>query len=166
MTRTGYLAARPDPTGTPRHGSNTVIHFNTLCVWLTDATRVVGLAVRHRGDTATVPAYGVTLPVCQQCGNYPLTRDGSWRAQALCDPENTPGVDPSWWFQPTQGGSDEQHAAAFEAKRICRECPVITECRDYATVTRQPYGIWAGEAASTRATRTRNQRRRETAAAS
>lgn len=38
-------------------------------------------------------------------------------------------------------------AASWEteaAKAICGGCSVITECRDYALETRQPFGVWGG----------------------
>jgi WhiB family redox-sensing transcriptional regulator len=30
------------------------------------------------------------------------------------------------------------------AKAICAACRVLTECRDYALRTRQPFGVWGG----------------------
>ena len=31
-----------------------------------------------------------------------------------------------------------------EAKRICAECPVILECRDYSLQSQEPFGVWGG----------------------
>lgn len=30
------------------------------------------------------------------------------------------------------------------AKQVCASCPVAEECDDFATVTRQEWGVWAG----------------------
>jgi len=30
------------------------------------------------------------------------------------------------------------------AKEICRTCPVVDECLDYALTIREPHGIWGG----------------------
>ncbi len=34
--------------------------------------------------------------------------------------------------------------AAKEAKRICRACPIIAECRAYALRNAEPWGVWGG----------------------
>lgn len=41
-------------------------------------------------------------------------------------------------------GAAERHAREEEAKLICTECGVRTECLDYALTTREAYGIWGG----------------------
>ncbi|AQT78303.1 hypothetical protein B1R94_02210 [Mycolicibacterium litorale] len=58
----------------------------------------------------------------------------NWRLQAACRSH-----DPDLWF-PERG--DKRTKAA--ALRICRTCPVIAACRDYALRTGQPDGIWGG----------------------
>jgi WhiB family redox-sensing transcriptional regulator len=61
-----------------------------------------------------------------------------WQSFALCaqvDPET---------FYPEKGGSTK------EAKRICSECEVIEQCRDFALRQDQRYGIWGGLAESER----------------
>lgn len=30
------------------------------------------------------------------------------------------------------------------AKAVCRSCPVLDACRDYALASRQPFGVWGG----------------------
>lgn len=42
------------------------------------------------------------------------------------------------------------------AKRICRDCPVLNQCRQYAIDTAEPYGIWGATTPQER----RNLRRR------
>jgi len=34
--------------------------------------------------------------------------------------------------------------ATDAAKTICKECPVIAECANYALTAREPFGIWGG----------------------
>jgi WhiB family redox-sensing transcriptional regulator len=62
--------------------------------------------------------------------------DHHWREHALCrrhDPE-------LWWPVGTTGPAVEQ---AINAKLICRQCPVITDCFIFAMVKPEPEGIWA-----------------------
>ncbi|MEZ0366788.1 WhiB family transcriptional regulator [Mycobacterium sp. pUA109] len=57
-----------------------------------------------------------------------------WRSRAACL-----GHDPDLWFpQP----SERPH----EAIAICRTCPVIAECADFARRTVQLHGVWGGRA--------------------
>ena len=42
------------------------------------------------------------------------------------------------------GSSMKAMKQANEAKAICRECPVVTECLEYAIRTNQDSGIWGG----------------------
>lgn len=55
-----------------------------------------------------------------------------WAAYAACRT-----ADPDLFFP----GSDD---AADEAVRICRGCPVIEECREWALDMRVRYGVWGG----------------------
>lgn len=57
-----------------------------------------------------------------------------WMQNARCAT-----TDPDLFF-PDEGGS------SVAAKRICRTCPVINECLEYATRTRQNVGVWGGKA--------------------
>ena len=54
----------------------------------------------------------------------------SWHEQASCA-----SVGGELWFP--DGGP------APQAQRICRACPVVAECLEYALTTRQEHGIWA-----------------------
>lgn len=44
---------------------------------------------------------------------------------------------------------------AEQAKAVCRECPIGKDCQDWATATRQPYGVWGGESEQERLDRLR-----------
>ena len=56
-----------------------------------------------------------------------------WSELALCAE-----VGGDEWF-PEKGGSTK------EAKAICRNCPVIAECLEYALANDERFGIWGGK---------------------
>ncbi len=58
--------------------------------------------------------------------------DQDWRALGACS-----GKDPDLWFAV---GALEHKAA----KRICRDCPVRTQCLAYAMDAPVDHGIWGG----------------------
>ena len=39
---------------------------------------------------------------------------------------------------------EERAEREQQAKAICEDCAVRTECLDYAIGTREPFGIWGG----------------------
>ncbi len=48
-----------------------------------------------------------------------------------------------------------------EAKAVCRDCPVIAQCRQYAVDTREPYGVWGGLSPHERVARLPTKRQRK-----
>jgi len=42
-----------------------------------------------------------------------------------------------------------------EAAKICRQCPVIKECEQYADTMHEKYGVWAGKKRAPGGTRRR-----------
>lgn len=63
--------------------------------------------------------------------------DMSWRDLAACN-----DFDPDLFFPAGDTGSAASQIV--EAKRICAECPVKTDCLAYAVETNQINGIWGG----------------------
>ncbi len=61
-----------------------------------------------------------------------LLQDQDWRSQAICAK-----TDPDLWFSP---GAVEHR----EAKRICRDCPVRSQCLSYAIEAPVDHGVWGG----------------------
>ena len=56
----------------------------------------------------------------------------AWQADALCAQ-----TDPEAFF-PEKGGSTR------EAKKICQQCEVKSECLEYALANDERFGIWGG----------------------
>lgn len=60
-----------------------------------------------------------------------------WQQLASCRGESTET------FYPPDGIRGRERAAYEEhARAICRKCPVLQTCRQYAIAAREPYGIW------------------------
>lgn len=57
-----------------------------------------------------------------------------WRRKARCR-----GMDPGF-FYPDHGRGDQ----IAEAKAVCHECPVRSECLEQALELDEQYGIWGG----------------------
>ena len=76
----------------------------------------------------------------------PLVVHWAWQADAACR-----GMDTGTFFHPV----NERNAARVDriatAKAICRRCPVIRECLEYALRVREPYGVWGGRSEDERA---------------
>lgn len=60
-----------------------------------------------------------------------------WQLRAACRPGS--GHDPDWWF-PNKGDDDTR----AHALRICRLCPVRTNCAQHALKVGASDGIWGG----------------------
>lgn len=61
-----------------------------------------------------------------------LTLPPAWVSEALCAQ-----TDPEAFF-PERGSNPEP------ARRVCAQCPVRPQCRDYALTTGEEHGIWGG----------------------
>lgn len=62
-----------------------------------------------------------------------------WRHWAECRRD---GHDPETWHP--VGNTAAAIAQAEEAKAVCRTCPVMEQCRQYALEHRIDEGIWGG----------------------
>ena len=60
-----------------------------------------------------------------------------WRAQALCR-----DTDPELFFP--IGTTGAALVQIEQARAVCRQCPVQTDCLDFALTTNQDSGIWGG----------------------
>ena len=57
-----------------------------------------------------------------------------WMRDALCAQ-----VDPELFF-----AEKSAWAVTIQAKLICRRCPVIAECLEYAVANNENFGVWGG----------------------
>lgn len=64
-------------------------------------------------------------------------RNADWRDSSLC---RDPQYDPEMWFP--KGTDAASMADEAEAKRVCRRCPVMETCGQWALETRQDSGVW------------------------
>jgi len=63
-----------------------------------------------------------------------------WQYRAACK-----GPVSNLFFAPNHlERKEERLARESAAKAICRGCPVLAECREYALLLREPHGIWGG----------------------
>ena len=60
-----------------------------------------------------------------------------WRDRAACRAE-----DPELFFP--VGGTGAAMLQQEAAKRVCRRCPVMATCREWAVENHQESGIWGG----------------------
>lgn len=65
--------------------------------------------------------------------------DREWMLAARCR-----GFDTSVFFPQKESGRGPVARTTNDAKKICRTCPVIIECRDHALANDEPHGIWGG----------------------
>ena len=75
-----------------------------------------------------------TLGQSSSLGIIPESRYTSeeWKLEGVCRT-----VDPDLWYP-------ENSSPAWEAKRLCRNCPVVTQCLEYALDNKEMFGIWGG----------------------
>jgi WhiB family transcriptional regulator, redox-sensing transcriptional regulator len=68
------------------------------------------------------------------------TTERTWQLRAACR-----GPESALFFPPTSPErKEERDEREGKAKAICRQCPVRTECLEYALSIREPHGIWGG----------------------
>ena len=53
-------------------------------------------------------------------------------------------VSPEVFFHPEGERGPARRRRQERAVAICRECPVLEECREHALRVNEPYGIWGG----------------------
>jgi WhiB family redox-sensing transcriptional regulator len=85
------------------------------------------------------PTKPVQLPV-------PCAEVWDWQLDGLCR-----GYDSSVFFHPEGERGRARHQREARAKEVCRQCPVLAQCRTHALETGEPYGVWGGMSAAERA---------------
>lgn len=66
-----------------------------------------------------------------------IADDQEWMLLGLCN-----FIDPEIWYPEQQGRSAWGQKKL--AKQICRKCPVIDQCLEYALTHNEEWGIWGG----------------------
>lgn len=82
---------------------------------------------------------------------------GDWRLQGVCSEE-----DPELFFP--VGNSTWAQAQTADAKAVCRRCPVMETCGDWALNNGQDSGVWGGLSEDERRAIKRRAARQRTAA--
>jgi WhiB family transcriptional regulator, redox-sensing transcriptional regulator len=75
----------------------------------------------------------------------PMDHEWRWQRFGACR-----GMDGADFFHPGGERSPSRARRTARAKEICRRCPVIMECREFALRTREPFGVWGGLSAAER----------------
>ncbi|MGN7133561.1 WhiB family transcriptional regulator [Rhodococcoides corynebacterioides] len=78
-----------------------------------------------------------------------------WQMHGACR-----GVDSSVFFHPDGERGRARAQREARAKEMCRECPVLRQCRSHALAVNEPYGIWGGLSEAERDALARRTRRR------
>lgn len=69
----------------------------------------------------------------------PMEKNFAWQLEGVCRSE-----DPEMFFLPYNIRMSEKRKYIERAKAVCRTCPVIEQCLQYALDTEEQYGIWGG----------------------
>ena len=77
-----------------------------------------------------------------------------WQEQGLCR-----GYDNIVFFGDEGESELEKQGRETRAKAICKTCPVLEPCLEFAMETNQKYGIWGGLTAKERASLKRRRAR-------
>ena len=69
----------------------------------------------------------------------PAAHQWVWQQHGSCR-----RLSPDAFFHPEGERGSARVSRATAAKRVCDDCPVLTQCRIHALSAREPYGIWGG----------------------
>ena len=83
----------------------------------------------------------------------PVTDVWDWQMHGLCR-----GVDSSMFFHPDGERGRARAQRETRAKEMCRQCPVLMQCRSHALTVAEPYGIWGGMSETERELHARHRR--------
>lgn len=62
-----------------------------------------------------------------------------WQLHSACR-----GLDSDIFYHPDGERGMARERRVLNAKAICAACPVLTQCRDHALKSREPFGVWGG----------------------
>ena len=102
---------------------------------------VLRATARHDGTMATRRRHALFTARSPR----PLLADWTWQERGSC--RNMP----TELFFPEDGARRHRSAKEQRAKRICRGCPVVAQCREHAVAIQEPFGVWGAMTALERA---------------
>ncbi|WP_188546401.1 WhiB family transcriptional regulator [Rhodococcoides trifolii] len=71
--------------------------------------------------------------------NSPAFDQAEWRLGAACR-----GMDADVFYPPENERGHARSILVAKARKICEQCPVLTECRAYALAVDERHGVWGG----------------------
>jgi WhiB family redox-sensing transcriptional regulator len=69
----------------------------------------------------------------------PVMEEWDWQYQGNCRDHSA-----HLFFHPENERGPARRLRAAAAVAVCRECPVIKECREHALAVQEPFGTWGG----------------------
>jgi WhiB family redox-sensing transcriptional regulator len=69
----------------------------------------------------------------------PLAAEWDWQFAGLCR-----DLSPEIFFHPEGERGSARRVRDQNAKQVCKDCPVLLQCRSHALAAREPYGVWGG----------------------
>ncbi len=67
------------------------------------------------------------------------TEEYDWQLKAACR-----GMDDTWFFPPDREQAKARASRISKAKSVCAHCPVLIDCREFALVNGEVFGVWGG----------------------
>lgn len=74
-----------------------------------------------------------------QSSTEPVADTWGWQQAGLCRSRSS-----ELFFHPEGERGTAKRTREERAKEVCRNCPVIAECRAHALTVQEPYGVWGG----------------------
>lgn len=74
----------------------------------------------------------------------PFAEEWTWQVRGRCRQ-----LEPEVFF-PEDAGRTGLRTREERAKKICRECPVLVDCREHALAMRETHGVWGAMSARDR----------------
>lgn len=72
-------------------------------------------------------------------------QQAAWRTRARCQ-----GMPSDVFYPADQERRDRRIEREHRAKQVCRSCPVLVICREYAMETGEAHGVWGATTPSER----------------
>ena len=69
----------------------------------------------------------------------PVAETYEWQLRGACR-----GMDSAFFFHPEGERGAAKSRREEQAKKVCRSCSVLDQCRRHALAAEEPYGVWGG----------------------